>query len=277
MAVFKRVFDFYLHGSIHVALAVYALVRMTEHMFHIPHENEVSLFGFFGTIAGYNFVKFHTLAVTRKKLLSPEIKAITALSFFSILLSAYYFLQLSFAAHMMSVIVLVLTILYTLPFFPNRQNARNWAGVKIYIVSLCWAGVTVVLPVINAGLDITTDFWLKSAQRFVLVFVLILIFEIVDLSKDDPLLQTVPQQIGVKRTKMLGMLLLLIFYFMEMLRIHTDYAQLLANLALIILTGSLLAFANPNRSRYYSSFWVESIPIVWWLLVVFSDTTIHSY
>ncbi|RZJ34983.1 MAG: hypothetical protein EOO51_07595 [Flavobacterium sp.] len=277
MALFRRVFDFYLHGSIHVALAVYALVRMTGHMFRISHESPVSLFAFFGTIAGYNFVKFHTLAVTRKRSLSPEIKAITALSFFSLLLACYYFLQLSFVAHMMSLIVLVLTILYTLPFFPNRQNARNWAGVKIYIVSLCWVGVTVVLPVINAGVGITTDFWLKSAQRFILVFVLILIFEIVDLSKDDPLLQTVPQQIGVKRTKLLGLLLLVVFYFMELLRIHTDYGQLFVNLALIILTGSFLAFANPQRSRYYSSFWVESIPIVWWLLVVFSDTTIHSY
>jgi hypothetical protein len=27
-----------------------------------------------------------------------------------------------------------------------------------------------------------------------------------------------------------------------------------------------LAFANEQRSRYYTSFWVESIPIVWWLL-----------
>jgi hypothetical protein len=31
------------------------------------------------------------------------------------------------------------------------KNARNWAGVKIYIVALCWVGVTLVLPIINAS------------------------------------------------------------------------------------------------------------------------------
>jgi hypothetical protein len=28
-----------------------------------------------------------------------------------------------------------------------------------------------------------------------------------------------------------------------------------------------LAFANEKRSKYYTSFWVESIPVVWWLLL----------
>ena len=40
-------------------------------------------------------------------------------------------------------------------------------------------------------------------------------FEIIDLSNDDPHLKTVPQQIGVKRTKIVGLLLLLPFYLLE--------------------------------------------------------------
>jgi hypothetical protein len=38
-------------------------------------------------------------------------------------------------------------------------------------------------------------------------------FEILDLTTDDPHLQTVPQRIGVKKTKIVGLSLLLPFYF----------------------------------------------------------------
>ena len=30
---------------------------------------------------------------------------------------------------------------------------------------------------------------------------------------------------------------------------------------------SILSFANKKKTIYYTSFWVESIPILWWLLV----------
>jgi hypothetical protein len=32
-----------------------------------------------------------------------------------------------------------------------------------------------------------------------------------------------------------------------------------------------LAFANQKRHKYYTSFWAESIPIFWWLMVAFFE------
>jgi hypothetical protein len=29
-----------------------------------------------------------------------------------------------------------------------------------------------------------------------------------------------------------------------------------------------LAFANEKRTKYYTSFWVESVPILWWILLL---------
>ena len=169
---------------------------------------------------------------------------------------------------------LLLTMLYTLPFFPNRRNARNWAGVKIYIVALCWVGVTLLLPLIDADVLLSADVLLKCVQRFIFVFVLILVFEIIDLTKDDPHLQTVPQQIGVKRTKILGIFLLLIFYFLEFLNSHVDTSQLIVNLIIVACISLLLMFADERRSKYYSAFWVEAVPVLWWILIlVFS----HSF
>lgn len=270
MRFLKQLFHFYITSSIHVALSVYSLVRMTHFMFNIASDVPMANFAFFGTIVGYNFVKYDALARTKKNQMRNELKLIALLSLFSFVGVGYYFFQLQRITQVVSVGVLVLTMLYTLPFFPNRKNARNWAGVKIYIVSLCWVGVTLVLPLINAHVNLGLDFFLKCVQRFILVFVLILIFEIIDLANDDPHLQTVPQQIGVRRTKIVGLFLMLVpFYFLEFLKINFIEKQLYVNLVLVLMVSLFLLFANEKRSKYYTSFWVESIPILWWLMVVF--------
>ncbi len=266
----KPIFDLYLNASLHVALSVAALVLMTQHMFGIQGRESMPLFAAFSTIVGYNFVKYHTLVFSKKQKLSPEMLVIIAISAISAVCACWNFLQLSLRAQFGTSIFAILTVLYALPFFPNRKNARNWAGVKIYIVSLCWAGVTVALPLLDAQAAFTPDFLLKFTQRFLLVFVLILIFEIVDMTKDDPLLKTVPQQIGQRRTKILGIALLILFYALELLRSVVHGPQLWANFLLVLVTALMLVFANPRQSRYYSAFWAESIPILWWLLILLS-------
>ncbi|WP_338646251.1 hypothetical protein V5J73_12315 [Flavobacterium sp. KS-LB2] len=268
MRFLKLIFDFYLNSSIHVALSCYALVRMTQHMFHISVDEPVANFAFFGTIVGYNFVKYDALARVQRLQMRKELKMIILSSFFALFCVGYYFFQLERITQIVAIVFLSLTLLYTLPFFPNKKNARNWAGVKIYIVALCWVGVTLALPVLNAEVPITSDFYLKCMQRFILIFVLVLIFEIIDLAKDDPHLKTVPQQIGVKHTKILGLLLLLPFYFLEFFKSNFDKNQLIINLILVIVISLLMLFANEKRSKYYTSFWVESVPIVWWLLLL---------
>lgn len=264
----QSLFDFYLKSSIHVALSVYALVRMTQYMFVISYDENIAYFAFFGTIVGYNFVKYDALARVKKSMMRNELKMIALLSFISFLAVGYYFFQLERITQVIAVVVLLLTLLYTLPFFPNRKNARNWAGVKIYIVALCWVGVTLMLPLVNAHHDLDSDFFIKCIQRFILVFNLILVFEIIDLNTDDPHLKTVPQQIGVKRTKQLGLLLLIPFYFLEFLKNNFVEKQLFVNLILVVMLSLFLSLSNEKRSKYYSSFWVESIPILWWLMVV---------
>ena len=270
MKVLTQILNFYINCSIHVALSCYALVRMTQHMFHISYENSVANFAFFGTIVGYNFVKYDALVRKQKVTMRNELIAIATFSFSSLALVGYYFFQLKLTTQIVAFVILSFTLLYTLPFFPNKRNARNWAGVKIYIVAFCWVGVTLVLPILNADIAITADLYFKCIQRFILIFVLILIFEINDLANDDSHLQTVPQQIGVKHTKVLGLLLTILFFFLEFFKNNFDQKQIIVNFILVVLVSLFLIFVNENRSKYYTSFWVESIPVFWWLMVVFN-------
>lgn len=269
MTILKRLFDFYLDSSIHVALSCYALVRMTQHIFQIEGSHHMPNFAFFGTIVGYNFVKYDGLVRAKKINVGSHLIAIAVLSFIAFIGAAISFYKLERITQVVSIAFLLLILLYALPFFPNKSNARNWTGIKIYIVSLCWVGVTVMLPVLDSGLNLTSDFYWKCLQRFLLLFVLITIFEIIDLKNDDPNLQTVPQKIGVRRTKFVGFVLLIVFYLLELMQLNVETSQLIVNLVLVITIAFFLWFANENRPKYYTSFWAESIPILWYLAIVF--------
>lgn len=267
MKIIRQLFDFYISSSIHVAVAVLSLVLMTNHMFHNQLDEVMAGFAFFGTVFGYNFVKYEGL-FRNKKPGRKQLKAILILSLVCLLATVFCFFKLELRTQIVAVVFFGLTLLYTVPFFPNKVNIRNWSGVKIYIVAFCWAGITILLPLINSNTEISTDVFLKFGQRFLLVIILILIFEIIDLKNDAPSLETVPQKIGVKRTKYLGLYLLIPFYFLEFLKSDFNTNQLWINLVLITITGLFTIFANPERSKYYTSFWVESIPLFWWLMVV---------
>ena len=268
MKVLKPIFDFYIESSIHVALAIYSLIRITFHELDLPYDEAVAYFGFYGTIVGYNFIKYDELARVKKVKLTPNFKAIIGLSFLAALASVYYFFQLQTITKAVGFVSLILTILYTLPFIPNKPNMRNWSGIKIYLVAIAWVLVTVLLPVINSELDL--DLWvvLKSLQRFILVFVLMLIFEIIDLKEDAQYLRTIPQKIGVKATKKLTYLLLVLFVLLEFFKpnfINKDF--IIVGLVAFCI-GIFTFFATTQKSKYYTSFWVESVPFFWLLLLL---------
>jgi hypothetical protein len=271
MKILKSILQFYINSSVHVALSCFALVQITQMGFHISQQNEVGYFAFWGTVVGYNFVKYEELARAKRLQMRKQLRWIALFTFGSFIMVGYYFFQLERITQIVAVIFLGLTMLYTLPFFPNRQNARNWVGVKIYIVSFCWVGATVFLPLLNADIVPTISIGILSIQRFILIFVLILIFEIIDLRYDNPNLRTVPQQIGVKNTKILGFTLLALFCVLELININYNgnFNTQFLFLPLVFAIAIALAFANEKRSKYYTSFWVESIPILWWICLLY--------
>lgn len=269
MVVLKKIIDFYINSSLHVALSAFALVMMTCYFFSIDGSLSVAFFAFFGTVVGYNFVKYDALARLNKKQIKKELKGIVVISFLSSIACFYFFLQLSWVTQISAFVFLGLTLLYTLPFFPNKQNARNWKGVKIYIVGITWVGVTVILPLVEAEIPFSIEVLFIAFQRFLLIFSMVLVFDIVDVRHDDLHLQTVPQKIGVKLTKKLGYLLLLLLLILEFF--YTNNQHFLPFFFKLLVCGTIavfLFFANENRSRYYASFWLESVPILWWLVLV---------
>lgn len=268
MRIFKTILNFYIESSLHVALAVYALIRITFFKLNISYNEPVAYFGFFGTVVGYNFIKYDELARIRKVVLTTKFKFIIGLSILSFFATVFYFFQFSFLTQVIGVLVLFITILYTLPLFPQKNNMRNWSGIKIYLVAIAWVGVTVVLPVVNEELGFSFQIAFKCLQRFLFVFILMLLFEIIDLQFDATPLKTIPQRIGIQKTKFINYLLIVFFLLLEFFTPNFNGNQFLVSLLVSFILFVFTFFANSNRNKYYTSLWVESVPFFWLVLLL---------
>lgn len=274
MALLKQIFNFYIDSSIHVALAVFALSWVTLLEFGIPYDRAVLYFIFFSSITGYNFVKYFGLARFHHRSLTNWLKLIQVFSLMCFIAMCYFALKLELISLVVILGFGVVTFLYAIPFLPNKilydkhKNLRNVSGLKVYIIALVWAGVTVVLPLLNNHVPLDTNVVVSGFQRFVFVTVLMFPFEIRDLNYDSLKLATIPQQIGIKNTKMVGVLLLMLFFLLEFLKPQLNVEHTVSMLITMFVTLMFLIFANRNQGRYYSSFWVEGIPLVWLLLLL---------
>jgi len=101
-------------------------------------------------------------------------------------------------------------------------------------------------------------------QRYLFVLVATLPFEIRDLKLDDPNLSTWPQKLGIQKTRWLGGLLLLLFVFLEIY--HSISSNFLLVFGMAILLMGFVLRSKAKQSKYFSSFWVEGIPILWLIL-----------
>jgi len=274
MQVLKRVFNFYLNSSIHVALAVYALTWITLIQFGLDYDEDVLYFVFFATITGYNFVKYFGVAKFHHRSLAGWLKAIQLFSFIAFIAMSYYAYLLKTNTLLILSVFGLITFLYAIPLLPmkyfrdNQKNLREISGLKIYVIAFVWAFTTVLLPLIDNTINFNTDVVITSAQRFVFVIVLMLPFEIRDLNYDSLKLATIPQRIGIKKTKIIGVLLLMVFMMLEFFKDELTSNAVIATLIIVFITLLFLIFSNKNQSKYYSAFWVESLPIVW-LIILF--------
>lgn len=270
----KHLLNFYINSSIHVAFAVCALTWITFIEFEVAIDKTLMCFIFFASVTGYNFVKYFGLAKFHHRRLAVWLKTIQVFSFFCFLLMVYYAVKLPINTLLYIFGFGAVTFFYAIPFLPKRffvdkqQNLRSISGLKIYLIAFVWCGVTVFIPLIDCGFHLSADVFITGFQRYIYVIVLMLPFEIRDLMFDNLKLSTIPQKIGVSRTKIIGTLLLCVLIALEFFKAELKQAQLLVILIMGFLTWVAIKFAEITQGKYYSSFWVEGLPVFWLLLLL---------
>lgn len=280
MRFLNNLIGFLVDSNIWVATSVLALLKVTNIDFRLKNDLWLELFVFSSVIVGYNFTRCFTMDrvikykeqvnhlninTLRNRFinLTFKLKIKFIINVFSLILSFFCFLHLNFLTQYLILIPLLLCVFYTISF--HERTLRNIKGLKIYIVGVTWAIVTVLLPVTEDLFVITMEVWGVFFQRFLYILVLILPFEIRDVSEDSILLCTVPQKMGISKTKIYGVFLLLIYLLIEyfMYSFIGSYLLVLFSVTLIF-----LLFSKEKQSKYYSGFYVEGLPIFWYFLLI---------
>lgn len=257
-----------------MALAVYALTWVTLIEFRLGYDGDVLYFVFYATLVAYNFVKYFGFVKFHHRQFASFLKWIQVVSVIAFVAMCYYALRLNKAALVIIIFIGAVTFFYAIPLIPKRflldeqRNLRQISGLKIYVIAMVWTLTTVLFPLVNDGIEINALVLLTVLQRAIYVVVLMLPFEIRDLKYDSLKLATVPQKIGTTNTKIFGSVLLLVFVLIDLFKTHLEIENIIIHGALALITLAFLIFAKKNQSHYYSAFWVESLSIVWLVLLL---------
>lgn len=261
MPLFKKLFDFYLDASIHVALAVVALYWSTTHILNTSVNFNYVFFLGCGTIVCYNFMKYGVEAEKYLIVKRPYHKTIQIFSFLCFGIALYFFYRLDSNLYAPILFLTVLSGLYGLPFLPTSRNLRSLGGFKIFLVALVWVGFTVWVPILDAEIDYVFSSIFLGLQYFILTLILFIPFEIRDLRYDSVALKTMPQRLGVQKSVRLGYVLVLIYFLLTFAIAPNKWDVLISHLCTAILLLFLLRRSGGKQSAYFASFWVEAVPI----------------
>lgn len=254
MQILKRLLDFYIQSSIHVGLAVLCLVYVTVFSSDLVKHSVYPGCVFFGTIVGYNFLKYFEV-FAKNNFYSKKGYVILVVSLFSLVGFFYFFLLLNTNIQIHILIAGFFVLMY--PFL------RNLGWLKLFLVSFVVTYVTVYIPYQDVTL-LPINYYVNLVQRFLIVISLLIPFEIVDSKTDAKNLNTLPQIFSINSIKLFGILLVLSFILLEFLKYNPSYTVL----PIGIITVLFIDCTDLNRNKYYTSFWVESVPILWLSLLI---------
>ena len=271
MKLLQDVFKFYLQSSMHVGLAVLSLLWVTSYFLNNIPGKGLSIFIFCSTIATYNFIKY---GVEAHKYLIVSNRYHRSIQFFSLVnlvLAVLFAGQLNRPGFVLLFFVALLIGVYSIPIYPRLKNLRNYGIPKVLLVALVWTLITSLLPMVHFGVDLSWDRYVDLIQRFLLILVLMVPFEIRDLEVDLPELRTIPQRIGETATKGLGLILTLVYFILPFLKNEVHPLEFIGQGVLVVLLVLALVMTRRRQSGYFAAFWVEGLPVVWLCAIYLMD------
>lgn len=277
MKYLRNAFDLYINSSIHVSLAVVAFTLITCLHRNLRIDANLLFFIFVATVTGYNFVKYAGVAKLHHLSLAGNLRFIQIFSLFSFIALIYFSFQLEIRVLITAGILGIFTMLYAIPFLGENKNLRSLPGLKIFIIAIVWAGSTVLMPLIEAAIVLDVQAIVDFIQRFMLVIVLTLPFEIRDLEYDHEKLGTIPQKLGTPRTKIFGFTLIFLIFSSEIFQAKMRSEEFLVLIIILMISGFLLWKAKKKQDKYFSSFWVEAVPVFYLCLYwIFTHYPLHA-
>lgn len=282
----KKIFDFYLYSNLHVAFCGVALVGITQLLFKYNLRVELYVFVFCGTFFLYNLQRLPS-AFQQKKIESKFIRHkwnsdhkffLVVATLISAMASIWSFLHLYHRSQLISLPPAILSFAYAfrvIPFKGKWIRLRDIPVMKIFIVAIVWGMISVMLPATAADpsgikwMTIPAMIWFVSFCM--MIFAHTIPFDIRDHYYDGLKLKTIPALVGIKKSILISLALLLlfdagVFLLFQKYGVGSVY-QFAAVICWSIIAGIAIGMSNPDRKEYYFSFVLDSLLILLWGMV----------
>lgn len=213
----NAVINLLVFGNILIALAAGFLTGTFSRFIGVENEFWYGIMLFFGTLFIYNFQRFlrfkeisnsnssrHQWIINNKKKL-----------YFLMIVSGlgaaitFYFLVSNTVALITLVLICIVSLSYAYRLNNKTTTVREIPYLKIHIIALSWMLLAFVWPVINSDLPFTLNLlWICVAVYLYFIGITIP-FDIRDLPYDLKKQKTLPQILGVFKSKVVAIILLL--------------------------------------------------------------------
>jgi hypothetical protein len=269
--MFKSLFRFYINSSIHVAFAILSLLILTFLRFEIKIDLILLLFVFLASVTGYNFVKYAPVAKLHHKSLTQRLQIIQLFSLccFIGLLVVCFFVKTEIIA--ISIALGFINLIYAVPL--PKKSLREIPLLKVFIIAIIWAIVTVIFPFLYIDtLSPFNELWVfEIIERFFLVVLLMVPFEIRDYQYDKSYLKTIVMVMGIRQTKLFAISLIVLFFSIRIL-VGLEIQDIVFYSLLYLSLGIFISISSFHQKPYFASFWVESLPIFWMLTYILMNS-----
>ncbi|WP_018476155.1 UbiA prenyltransferase family protein [Pontibacter roseus] len=159
----------------------------------------------------------------------------------------------------------LISVGYTVPLLYQQKRAKPLRSVpllKVFLIAIVWSAVTVLFPLVDAGVEV----WQQSVlllwlRRMLFILALALLFDIRDYTYDrNTRTLTFPGLIGEGYTRLLSLLLLL-FYLLLAITMERD-GVLVSLVSSAVVAGLVVWNASENKPRIYYALLADGAMLV---------------
>jgi 4-hydroxybenzoate polyprenyltransferase len=259
-------------GNIFIGLCATMLCLQTFVFFDRKASYPLLFFVFFATLALYNLHSIVALAGQKTKphpryrIVYEHLNAVRALTLLAMIGMAICTIGLPISLLLQLVLISVPSLLYILPIIAGKR-LRDISILKIFILAIIWALVTVLLPFDYFGNEYDSRLGLLLTERAIFVFAIAIAFDIRDMEFDKTLdVKTIPIAIGKFSSFLLAGIMLISWAIL----VHFIYMPLTAILLNVIalLSIGLIYGAQKDRPVWYYQILLDGTLLLQALIVV---------
>ena len=179
------------------------------------------------------------------------------------LITLYYFFQLQRSTQLWLILPGLISLAYVIPFLSGNRRLRDIGLIKIFLIAIAYAMITVQLVLVQEGLSSNLSSSILFVEKALFIFAITLPFDIRDLEVDKVSgVITIPQLLGKQRAIWLALfcilLCMILVYVNNLYRANSTLAMLFS----YCFTIYYLYRTEAKRTDLFYSFGMDGMMVI---------------